>query len=152
MTHLNFERGKQMFDAALCSACHSMRGQGGNTGPDLTQAGTRFSKGDLAKSLVNPSLVISDQYEATRLTLADGSTVVGRIMNETDDAYQVNQNPFSMADLREVPKQSVTTKEASAMSLMPAGLLNRLNEDEVRESGPRFGDGVEAALLLGGVL
>lgn len=133
MTHLNFERGKQMFDAALCSACHSMRGQGGNTGPDLTQAGTRFGGGDLAKSLVNPSLVVSDQYEATRLTLKDGSTVVGRIMNETDAAYQVNQNPFSMADLREVPKESVESKEASAMSLMPAGLLNRLNEDEVRD-------------------
>ena len=133
MVNLSFERGKNMYDAALCSACHSIRGQGGNTGPDLTQAGTRFNRGDLARAVVNPSLVVSDQYEATRFTLSDGSIVVGRVMNETDEQYEVNQNPFSLADPRKIPKQSVTAKEASAISLMPGGLFNRLNEGEVRD-------------------
>ncbi|HEX6223256.1 MAG TPA: c-type cytochrome, partial [Chryseolinea sp.] len=38
----NFEQGKKMFAATLCSSCHSMQGEGGNIGPDLTQVGNRF--------------------------------------------------------------------------------------------------------------
>lgn len=133
MVHRDFANGKKMFDAALCSACHSMQGQGGNTGPDLSQIGTRFSGRDLTRAMTNPSSAISDQYGATRLLLKDGSIVVGRIMDETDAVYKVNQNPFSLDKLREIPKNDVESKEESLISLMPAGLLNRLNETEVQD-------------------
>ncbi|RYG42987.1 MAG: c-type cytochrome, partial [Chitinophagaceae bacterium] len=35
----NFERGKAMYAASLCASCHSMKGEGGVAGPDLTQLG-----------------------------------------------------------------------------------------------------------------
>ena len=36
MTGRDFKRGKQMFSAAACYACHRFGNAGGMTGPDLT--------------------------------------------------------------------------------------------------------------------
>ena len=40
----DYLRGKAMYQATLCQSCHTMQGEGGIVGPDLTQLGTRFSK------------------------------------------------------------------------------------------------------------
>ncbi|HCN82203.1 MAG TPA: heme-binding protein, partial [Sphingobacteriaceae bacterium] len=65
----DFEQGKAMFTASNCSSCHSMRGEGGSVGPDLTQLGTRFSDKDILESIIEPSKAISDQYAATNFYL-----------------------------------------------------------------------------------
>src|SRR3546814_3044922 len=40
----DFERRKRMFIAASCSRCHTLQGEGGYPGPDLTQLGTRLDR------------------------------------------------------------------------------------------------------------
>ena len=72
-TPRNYERGKEMYAAALCEACHTMNGMGGNIGPDLSQIGTRFSRGDIVEAIISPSDAISDQYGATVFTMKNGS-------------------------------------------------------------------------------
>ena len=67
----NFEKGKQYFTEAGCYKCHRFRGDGGNTGPDLTAAGTRFDHKALLESIIELSKVISDQYEASQFILDD---------------------------------------------------------------------------------
>src|SRR3546814_16823165 len=39
----DFERGKRMFIAASCGRCHTLPGDGGSTGTDLTSLGTSFA-------------------------------------------------------------------------------------------------------------
>lgn len=129
----NFERGKLMFDAARCSSCHMMRGEGGVIGPDLTQLGTRFSAKDMLESIIEPNKTVSDQYAATVFTLKDGSSVLGRVTNETDKAYVISQNPFAPEVVREIPKENVADKKYSYISIMYPGLINRLNEEELKD-------------------
>ncbi|HEX8038526.1 MAG TPA: c-type cytochrome, partial [Chryseosolibacter sp.] len=129
----NFERGKLMFDAARCSSCHTMRGEGGNIGPDLTQVGTRFSAKDILEAIIEPNKTVSDQYAATVFTLKDGSSVLGRLVNENDQTYFISQNPFAPEVIREIPKQDVTNKKYSYISTMYPGLINRLNEEELKD-------------------
>jgi putative heme-binding domain-containing protein len=129
----DLEKGKAMYDATLCISCHSMRGEGGAVGPDLTQLGTRFSARDILESTINPSDVISDQYEATVFYLDDESSVVGRLISEDDNAYYVSQNPFDPENLREIPKSKVTRTKYSDVSVMLPGLVNRLNEEELKD-------------------
>src|SRR5690606_5046049 len=43
----SYENGKSLFAAVRCASCHTMRGEGGDIGPDLTQLGTRFSVQDM---------------------------------------------------------------------------------------------------------
>jgi putative heme-binding domain-containing protein len=127
----DFTKGKQHFQALTCSSCHAMRGEGGNVGPDLTQAGTRFSSRDMLYAMIFPSNDITDQYGATLYTLKDGSTIIGRTLRTSDETVYVATNPYNLAQETEIPVSEVASSEPSPVSLMPAGLINRLNEEEL---------------------
>jgi putative heme-binding domain-containing protein len=133
LTGRNFENGKAMYAASRCISCHNMRGEGGNIGPDLTQLGTRFTAKDMLESIIEPSKVVSDQYAASVLTLKDGSSVMGRIVNENNDRYAVSQNPFAPDQIKEVPKKDVSNVRVSNVSIMMPGMINRLNPEELKD-------------------
>ena len=133
LTNRNFEKGKMMFAAGRCSSCHAMRGEGSNIGPDLTQLGTRFSPKDMLEAIIEPNKTVSDQYAATVFTMKDGSSVLGRLINETEKSYSVSQNPFAPETLREIPKGDVAGTKFSYISVMYPGLINRMNEEEVKD-------------------
>ena len=132
LTNRNFEEGKKMFAAALCSSCHMMQGEGGSIGPDLTQLGTRFTEKDILDHTINPSKEVSDQYAATIFSMKDGSSVLGRLTNEDDEKFYISQNPFAPQVLRAIPKDEVISTKQSQVSLMLPGLINRLNEEELK--------------------
>jgi putative heme-binding domain-containing protein len=82
------------------------------------------------ENIIEPSKVISDQYGTEEITLADGSTLVGR-------AYPENGKLVVLADPRNpdesttVAMDQVKARKPYPVSLMPAGLINGLNADEV---------------------
>lgn len=129
----DFENGKKMFDAAYCSLCHSMRGVGEAIGPDLTQVGSRFSPKDIMEHTHKPNKEISDQYASTVFTMKDGSSVVGKLINEENEKYFVSQNPFMPLSLREIDKKDVASAKLSKVSFMPGGLLGSLNDQEIKD-------------------
>lgn len=129
----DLEKGKAMYGAALCSSCHAIGGEGGAVGPDLTQLGTRFAPQDILEATLDPSAVISDQYAATVFVMGDKSSVVGRLIREDEENYYVSQNPFAPEVIKEVPKDQVTSIKESEVSVMMPGLVNRLNEEELKD-------------------
>ena len=129
----NFEQGKAMFAATACSTCHVFNGDGGNVGPDLTAAASRYSVRDLLENIIEPSLVISDQYGSEQIEVQDGSTVVGRIVSEEDGDLVVVTNPFVPAERTRVKRSTVVSRKPFPLSLMPPGLVNSLNEDELKD-------------------
>ncbi|MEK6477494.1 c-type cytochrome [Catalinimonas sp. 4WD22] len=129
----DFENGQNMYLATRCVTCHSMRGEGGIIGPDLTQLGTRFSAEDMITAIVEPNKTISDQYASTVLYLKNGQSVVGRLTDQDEENYYLSQNPFAPDVIREVPKEEVTDTKMSAVSVMPPGTINALGEDELRD-------------------
>ena len=132
MENRDFEVGHNMYLATRCATCHSMRGEGGIIGPNLTQLGTRFSPEDMMTAILEPNEVISDQYASTVLYLKNGQSVVGKLTREDDNTYYLSQNPFAPDVIREIAKAEVTERKLSAVSVMPPGLINPLNEDELR--------------------
>src|SRR5439155_9304150 len=80
----DFKNGEKMYAAARCVVCHRFGGDGGATGPDLSQVAGRFGLKDLAEAMVEPSKVISDQYKASVVKTADGKTLTGRIVSEVN--------------------------------------------------------------------
>lgn len=133
LVNRNFEQGKMMYDATRCSSCHAMRGEGGSIGPDITQLGTRFTAKDMLESIIEPNKVVSDQYAATVFTMKDGSSILGRLTNENDSTYFISQNPFAPEVIREIPKQEVASTKYSYISVMYPGLINRVNEEELKD-------------------
>jgi putative heme-binding domain-containing protein len=126
-------KGKAMYAAVLCQSCHTMQGEGGAIGPDLTQLGTRFSPKDILVATINPSETISDQYHATVLELKAGGSIVGKLNDEDGQNYYISQNPFAPNDIKTVAKSSVVLKKNAEVSIMMPGLINRLNEEELKD-------------------
>lgn len=133
LVNRDLEQGKAIFAATLCMSCHSMGGEGGFVGPDLTQLGNRFTPKDILEAIIHPDSVVSDQYAATVFHLKDGSSVVGRLTNENESTYFVSQNPFAPQVLREIPKGNVTRTQTSEVSPMVPHLIDRLNPEELKD-------------------
>ena len=127
----NFESGKRTFAAARCVVCHRFGGEGGSTGPDLTQAAGRFTLRDLAESLVEPNKVISDQYRATVIGTNDGRSYVGRIIGSRPDSITLLVDPEVATKWINIATADIEKREPSPVSLMPANLLTPLNQNEM---------------------
>lgn len=127
----NFEQGKAMFSSVLCINCHHFGGQGGNTGPDLTGAGNRYTIRDLSENIIEPSKVISDQYPSEIISLKNGQTVVGRVVVEENNTLFVMPSALAPNALIPVADADITARKPNPVSMMPPGLINSLNQDEL---------------------
>lgn len=127
----DFERGKAMFAAVNCFSCHRFDNRGGANGPDLTNVAGRFSARDLLESTVDPSKVISDQYAAVIVTTVNGQVITGRIVNLNGDTIMINTNMLEPNTITSVERNNIDEMITSNVSMMPKGLLNTLNQDEL---------------------
>jgi len=115
----------------MCATCHRFNGDGGSIGPDLTGTGNRYTMRDLMENIVDPSKVISDQYDSHQITKKDGSTILGRIVVEENGKVFVMANPFAPNDQLAIDESEIASKETRKVSMMPPGLINALNQDEL---------------------
>jgi len=129
----NFERGRQLYSAVACSACHRFVNEGGSVGPELTGVAGRFSVRDLLESIVEPSKVISDQYQAINIRKKNGEMVSGRIANLSGANVSVVEDMFDPGRMTGVRRADIESIEPSQVSMMPEGLLNTLKEDEIQD-------------------
>ncbi|MDB6151935.1 MAG: heme-binding protein, partial [Chthoniobacteraceae bacterium] len=127
----NFEQGKAMFTSTLCSACHHFNGEGGNVGPDITGAGSRYSVRDLLENIVDPSKVISDQYGSEQIELKDGSLIIGRVASEEKGKLSVMTSPLTPDVQMTINAADIKSRAVYPVSMMPPGLINTLNSEEL---------------------
>jgi putative heme-binding domain-containing protein len=125
----NAEAGRPSFEKQ-CATCHRFGGIGRDVGPDLTTITSRFKKKDILESILWPSKVISDQYQAEMFELNDGKVVTGAIVRESAAAVLVRtaENPEKPVA---VPKGQIKNRAASTVSLMPEGLLDGLSQSDI---------------------
>ena len=127
----DFANGRKMAGAGACYVCHRFKGEGGAVGPDLSAAGGKFSAYDLLEAIIDPGKEISDQYGATNFKMKDGSVISGRIMNLSEDRYQVNTDMMNPSSNTLVDVNDLASIEPSRISMMPAGLINTMSKDDV---------------------
>jgi putative heme-binding domain-containing protein len=126
----SFDKGKLAYQAAQCYKCHRFKGDGGDTGPDLTGVGGRFDARYILESIILPSKVISDQYASTIIETTDGKTITGRVVDEDAKKLKIRTDPFA-TQLVEVRKADIESRRPSPTSEMPQGLINVLKKEEV---------------------
>lgn len=129
----NFDRGRKLFAAASCFACHRFDNEGGSNGPDLTGIAGRFSTRDLLEHVLDPNKEISDQYAAVEIDTLDGKKVVGRIINLNGENLMVNVNMLDPNGIVTVNRRNIDEMKPSKLSMMPAGLMDTLTEDEATD-------------------
>jgi putative heme-binding domain-containing protein len=131
LTSRNFEQGKAMFATTLCINCHKFNGDGGNSGPDITGAGSRYTLRDLMENIIDPSKVVSDQYPTEQIQTKDGGLVVGRVIVEENGKLFVMTSALAPDNLTPVEEGTVKSRAPYPVSMMPPGLINSLNTDEL---------------------
>ena len=134
LTGRNFERGKAMFTATACIVCHKLGDEGSSgVGPDLSGAGNRYSMRDLLENIITPSAVISDQFGTEQIERSGGDPLVGRVVGEEDGELLVMANPFAPDDKTKVKVSAVKSRKPFNVSMMPPGLINSLNPEELQD-------------------
>ncbi|MBL8814625.1 MAG: heme-binding protein [Planctomyces sp.] len=127
----NFENGRKMFTVTACYKCHRFAGDGGIVGPELTAVGRRYNARTMLEALIEPSKVVSDQYEASIFVLESGRQVVGRVVNLNAENIMVSENMLDPGNLTTITRSDIEESFVSKTSMMPAGLLNNLNKEEI---------------------
>lgn len=120
--------GHELFKT-LCATCHMLKGEGGKIGPDLTGY-ERDNLGFLLPSIVDPSLAIRDEYVAFSAETKDGQFLTGFLTENTPQSVTISDLAQNKTT---VPRDRLKKLEASPISLMPEGLLDGLNEQQVRD-------------------
>lgn len=127
----NFEKGRQAFVDAQCLACHRFGLEGGGVGADLTAVSSRFSRRDILESILDPSKVVSEQYQNTSVWLKNGDDHTGRLVNETTDMLVLVPNQLQPDTKITVKKSDVTKRAFSKISPMPQGLADALSKEDI---------------------
>lgn len=122
------EQGRAIFQRS-CATCHTLNGEGAKIGPDLTGY-ERDNLDFILPAIVDPSLAIREEYTAFNLETKDGQSITGFITEQTLSAVTLTDVSGKRLVL---PRRDIENLQASALSLMPEGLLDALQPQEVRD-------------------
>ena len=113
----------------FCAQCHTIYGEGGKVGPDITANG-RSSFEQLLSNVFDPSLVIGPGYQVTTVVTKDGRNLTGLIAEDSDQRIVVK-----MAGEGEeaVLRNNVKYTRASKLSMMPEGIENLLAKKDIAD-------------------
>lgn len=116
-------KGQTMFMQAGCVACHQVKGQFINFGPDLTQIGSKLSRDGLFTAILYPSAAVEHSFGGLNITTKEGQIVMGYVISETSEDLTLRVNGGATMPVK---KSSITRKEEMKDSLMPPGLAGAI--------------------------
>lgn len=116
-------KGQASYLAAGCVACHRVKGQFIDFGPDLSQIGSKLSADGLFAAILYPSAAIEHSYNGIQVTTKEGLNLVGYIISETDADLTLK---MAGGATQTVKKAEITKREELTQSLMPPGLAGTL--------------------------
>jgi putative heme-binding domain-containing protein len=109
-----------------CVQCHQVGGAGGKLGPDMSTIGASAPLDYVIESVLMPAAKVKEGYHGVNYTLTDGGAMTGVPFEENATAVRIRVPGGLEMD---VPKAKVKSSEIIG-SLMPAGLVDALSEEE----------------------
>lgn len=113
---------------AQCVRCHSLGGEGGSVGPNLSKIGSTLTREQLLQALIEPSARLSPGYGTVSLKLKDGQEVTGTLARENDHELVITT---SDAEPLVIPVARIAKRENIPSSMPPMGSL--LSKREIRD-------------------
>jgi putative heme-binding domain-containing protein len=140
--HRKFAEGKLLFATLGCVQCHklnkddkaggvSIAGLNQSVGPNVDDS-TKKLKRDakaLLQEILEPSRNIEEKYRQVLLELEDGRSLIGLVAAE--NATTLTLLSGTPAKAQDISKKSIDARRTSPLSLMPNGLLNTLDKEQI---------------------
>ncbi|MEM1110548.1 MAG: c-type cytochrome [Pseudomonadota bacterium] len=126
------EAGRALFEHK-CMECHSILGEGGRMAPDLTAVEQRLKRDQIYQAIKEPYANIVRGFEMRELVTADGQTLRGWARAEftpkgSFQLYNADEQLWTTYFKRDLQSQRLLPR-----SLMPEGILNDLEKEEVED-------------------
>ena len=96
----------------------------------MSAVSSKYTRRDILESILEPSKVVSEQYQNMTLFLKDGSDVTGRIIDEDNSKVVVVTDPLKQTQ-REIKRSEIKERQPSRISSMPEGLVSILTKEEI---------------------
>jgi len=112
----------------ICAQCHTLFDSGGKVGPELTGSNRR-DLDYILQNIVDPNAVVPNEYRAVNIETSDQRALTGIIK-------QQDEKTVTLATANEtitLARKEIKSLQQSELSMMPEGLLQPLNEQEVRD-------------------
>ena len=123
----NLSAGRALFEKN-CANCHRMFGTGGMIGPDITGS-QRTNLDYVLENLVDPSAAVAKDFQMEVILTDAGRVITGLIVDESDQALTIQTANERLV----VPKPEIEKRTISQVSMMPDGLLQTLNNEQIRD-------------------
>ena len=127
----NADAGRALYwGKAGCGGCHAIRGQGGFTGPDLTNIGATRTAKQLTESVLHPDQHPVEGFRGVTVVLKDGQRIEGIAKNHSNYSTQI----LDKAGVLHLLQQSdIQRLEFHRNSLMPTNYGQTLNPGELQD-------------------
>jgi len=120
-------KGRALYNQ-VCAACHTLNGEGGKIGPELTGSG-RDNLDYLLQNTLDPSAAVAHEFQLVTLNMKDGRALSGFVRSRTERIIVLQ----TLAEAISLSAADIAGTENSTLSLMPEGLIDALRENEVRD-------------------
>jgi putative heme-binding domain-containing protein len=111
----------------VCAQCHTLFGEGGRIGPELT-GGNRADLDYLLSNVLDPSAVLAKEYMPVVAELKSGRVVTGLLRAEDPASITLATTTETLV----IAKDDIEERSTSNVSMMPDDLLKNLSDDDVR--------------------
>jgi len=124
----DWNAGKALFfGEAKCATCHTLRGEGGAIGPNLSNL-NQVNPESVLQDIIEPSARINPDHISYIITTAAGDTVSGLVKQDGDDLIIME----GIDKQTKVARSNVKEIRPSKISLMPEG-YKELGEKKLRD-------------------
>ena len=122
----DLELGKKAFQEN-CMICHTLDGQGGKIGPELTGVGIR-PKADILMQILDPNRNVEGTFRLWTAKTKDGDDISGRLMAETATTVDI----LDLTGVNHVMQRAeLKSLSVSELGIMPEG-LESVGDDKIK--------------------
>ncbi len=124
-------RGEKLFfsQQAGCSRCHVIHGRGGEIGPDLSAARTKYAKDALLDAILNPSAGIAFGYDTWMFETEEGRVVSGFLLADGEQVLLKDTAGVRTS----LPRESIVSRRKAKVSTMPDNISAGLSPQELAD-------------------
>jgi putative membrane-bound dehydrogenase-like protein len=119
-------KGKEVF-AKNCQVCHTIEGQGGQVGPDLTGIGAR-PRADILAEIVDPNRSVEGTFRQWTLETREEDEIMGRLISESQTSVELID---ATGQKHAVQRKDIKNLTASERSVMPEGFDQSMSKEDL---------------------